>query len=94
LTLVSPGDARIPLDDAESYTLARHEITWEWLTHLKEKHGIELAEAGFSQAEFEELMELKRARDEYLRADPTRIREVMEVYTDALLIVQGTKPAA
>lgn len=88
------GDARIPLDDAISYTLARHKITWDWLTNLQGKHGDELAKAGFSQAEFEELMELKCARDDYLRVDPTRIREIMEVYTDALLIVQGTKPAA
>ncbi|MGD2050451.1 MAG: hypothetical protein PVH03_13190 [Chloroflexota bacterium] len=94
LTLVSPGDARIPLADAVSYTLARHEINWDWLMNLQENHGDALAKAGFSQAEFEELMELKRVRDEYLRADPTRIREVMEVYTDALLIAQGTKPAA
>lgn len=93
LSLVSPGDARIPLDDAVTYTLARHEINWDWLTNLQENHGDELAKAGFSQVEFEELMELKRVRDEYLRADPARIREVMEVYTDALLIVQGTKPA-
>lgn len=94
LILVSPGDTRIPLDDAISYTLARHEITWGWLTNLQQNHGNELAKAGFSPAEFEELMDLKCARDDYLRADPTRIREVMEVYTDALLIVQGTKPAA
>jgi hypothetical protein len=94
LTLVSPGDTRIPPDDAISYTLARHQITWGWLTNLQQSHGDELAKAGFNQTEFEELMELKRTRDDYLRKDPTRIREVMEVYTDALLIVQGTKPAA
>lgn len=90
LILVSPGDARIPLEDAVPYTLSRHEIEWERLSNMREQYGAELAEAGFSLAEFEELMELKRARDDYLKGDPARVREVMEVYTDPLLIVRGT----
>ncbi len=91
LTLVSPGDARIPLEEAADYALARHEVIWERMEETREKYGDELAEAGFSKAEFEELMELKRARDEYLKADPARVREVMEVYTDSLLFVRGRK---
>jgi hypothetical protein len=92
LTLVSPGDARIPLDEAAAYTLARHEIERERLADMQEKYGEELAEAGFSQAEFEELLALRRGRYDHLQADPERVRQVMEVYTDALLIVRGTKP--
>jgi len=92
LILVSPGDARIPLADAVAYTLARHEIERERLENMWEQYGKELAETDFSPAEFGELMELKRARDNYLKTDPTRVREVMEVYTDPLLIVRGTKP--
>lgn len=92
LTLVSPGDARIPLEEAAAYALTRHEMERERLTNMQAQHGAELAEAGFSQAEFEELLELKRARDDYLKADPGRVRQVMEVYTDALLIVRGTNP--
>lgn len=94
LPLVSPGDARLSDEEAAAYALARHEIAWERLNNLWTKYGDELAAAGFSQAEFDELRELKLRRDEYLRADPTRVREVMEVYTDPLLMVQGTKPKA
>jgi len=91
LILVSPGDARIPLAEAAAYVQARHEIEWERLENMQQ-YAEELADAGFSQAEFAELMELKRARDDYLEADPARIREVMEVYTDPLILVRGTKP--
>lgn len=60
---------------------------------MQENYGEELAAAGFSQAEFAELIEWKRDRDDYLKADPARVREVMEVYTDALLFVRGKKPS-
>ena len=92
LTLISPGDARIPLQEAGDYALARHAIEQERLENMRTRHGDELAVAGFSRVEFEELIELKRQRYEYLKADPTRVREVMEVYTDALLIVRGKRP--
>ena len=92
LILVSPGDARIPLEDAAAYALSRHEIEQERLNNMQEQYGEELAEAGFSRAEFGELMALKSARDDYLKADSARVLEVMEVYTDPLLIVRGTKP--
>jgi hypothetical protein len=91
LMLVSSGDARISEEEAVRYVLARHEIDRERLAEWQKEYGDELAEAGFSQAEFDELLELKRARDEYLKADPSRVREVMEVYTEAFLIVRGTK---
>jgi hypothetical protein len=94
LTLVSPGDDRIPLEDGAAYALARHKAALDRVTNMQEKHGDALAAAGFSKAEFEELIELKRARGEYLQADPSRVREVMEVYTNSLLIVRGTKPLA
>ena len=94
LPLVSPGDARLSDEEAAAYALARLEMTWEWLNNLWAKYSHELAAAGFGQAEFDELHELKRIRGEYLRADPTRARDVMEVYTDPLLNVRGTKPTA
>jgi hypothetical protein len=94
LTLVSPGDDRIPLEDGIPYALARHKAALKRVIDMQKKHGAELAAAGFSQDEFEELIALKRARYEHLRADPGRFKEVMEVYTDALLIVRGTKPQA
>lgn len=91
LILVSPGDLRLPLAEAAAYTYTRHEIEQERLADMQKNYGEELAAAGFSPAEFVELIELKRARDDYLRADPERVREVMEVYTDPLLFVRGTK---
>lgn len=91
LILVSPGDSRLTLAEAAAYAFTRHEVEQERLTNMQENYGQELAAAGFSQAEFAELIELKRARDEYLRANPESVREVMEVYTDPLLFVRGTK---
>ncbi|MFQ5886292.1 MAG: hypothetical protein ACE5II_03550, partial [Anaerolineae bacterium] len=64
----------------------------ESLVRWCKKHGEELAAAGFGQAEFDELIALKRARYEYLQSDPARVREVMEVFTEPLLIVRGTRP--
>jgi hypothetical protein len=92
LTLVSPGDERLPLPEAIEYTLARHEVAWETVTTRWQNYSDELIEAGFNQSEFDELTGLMAARDAYLQADPARVREVMEVYTDAFLIVKGTKP--
>jgi hypothetical protein len=92
LSLVSPGDSRIPLEEGAAYALARQEKELAGLVRMREEHGEELAADGFSPAEFDELIALKRARYEYLQADPTRVREVMEVFSEPLLIVRGTKP--
>jgi len=92
LTLVSPGDARLPLPEAIEYSLGRHEVAWETVTTRWQNYSDELIEAGFSQSEFDELTGLMAARGAYLQADPSRVREVMEVYTDAFLMVKGTRP--
>lgn len=92
LELTCPGDARIPVEEGAAYLLASRQNELESLARWREKHGEELAAAGFSQAEFDELIALKRARYEYLQGDPARVREVMEVFTEPLLIVRGTRP--
>ncbi len=92
LILVSPGDSRIPLAEAAEYAQLRHEIDRERLENIWREYGDELNEAGISTAEYEELMALRAARDDYLQADPARVREVMEVYTDPFLFVKGVKP--
>jgi hypothetical protein len=51
-----------------------------------------LATAGFSDAEFEELIALKQARYDYLKEDPARVRQVMEVFTDPLILIKGRRP--
>lgn len=94
LELTSPGDARIPVEEGAAYALASHEASLERIEEWRREHGEELAENGFSEEEFEEFIHLKRARVEYLKGDPARVREVMEVFTQALLYVKGTKPAA
>jgi hypothetical protein len=92
LKLFSPGDERVPVEEGAAYALDRHQKLIERITRWREEHGEELAAAGFSPAEFEELIALKRARHEYLQRDPARVREVMEVFTDPHLIVRGTRP--
>lgn len=92
LALISPGDTRIPLEEGATYALARQRKELEWLTRMREEYGPELAKDGFSPAEFEDLIAMKRARYDYLQADPSRVREVMEVFTQSLLIIRGTKP--
>jgi hypothetical protein len=91
LALISPGDARIPIEEGALYALDRHQKALERLIRMREEHGEELAEDGFSLAEFDELITLKRARHKYLQADPSRVREVMEVFTQPLLIIRGTR---
>lgn len=92
LILVSPGDSRIPLEEAAEYARVRREIDRERLENIWRDYGDEMNEAGFSTAEYEELMALRAARDDYLRANPARVREVMEVHTDPLLFIKGAKP--
>jgi hypothetical protein len=91
LILVSPGDARIPLEEAIAYTFERHNAERRRLTTRWVKYGDALVKGGFSQEDFDDYMALRSAREAYLAADPTRIREVMEVYTDPIQIVRGTK---
>ena len=92
LELFSPGDERVPLDEATAYALASYERSLVRLTRRRKEHGKELGAAGFSEAEFEELISLKRARYEYLQENPACVREVMEVVANPLLIVRGTRP--
>ncbi len=91
--LLPRGDEHVPFDEATAYALMSHQQSMDRIIRWRQKHGKELA-AGFSEAEFEELIALKRARYEYLQANPTCVREVMEVLADPLLIVRGTRPLA
>ena len=92
LILVSPGDARIPMEEGQAYAVARYEQEIQGLKDLWATHSETLIEAGASQAEFEELLDLKEARYEYLQGDPERVRQVMEVSPEPLMILRGTKP--
>ena len=92
LSLVSPGDARIPIEEGATYALARRKIELDGLGKMREKHGEQLALDGFSQAEFDELLALKRAQYEYLEENPAQVREMMEVFSQPLLIIRGTRP--
>jgi SAM-dependent methyltransferase len=92
LMLVSPGDDRVDTDEGAAYAVGMHRRSLRWLEGWRRDHAAELADAGFSEAEFDELLTLKRARLAYLLEDAERVREVMEVVTDPLLIVRGRKP--
>jgi len=91
LALVSPGDARIPIDEAATYALTRHRKELDRLLKLRQERADEMVAAGFSAAELDELIALKQARYDYLLGDPERVREVMEVFTESLLIIRGAK---
>ena len=92
LTLFSTGDDRIPVEDGQEYALASYKAVLDRIRRWRKDYGAELAAAGFSDAEFEELIALKQARYDYLKEDPARIREVMEVYSDPLIFVRGRRP--
>lgn len=92
LVLVSPGDTRIPAEVGQTYALARHEREIQGLLDMWEQYGGVLREAGFGQDEFDELVALKRARYENLQNDPMRVRQVMEVFTEPLMIIRGRVP--
>jgi hypothetical protein len=92
LRLFSPGDARVPLEEGAAYALAAHQQLLERIIRWRDEHGQELAAAGFSPAEFDELITLKRARYKYLQGDPARVREMMEVFNDPNIIIRGTRP--
>ena len=93
LALVSPGDDRISPEAGAAYALTRQEKELAGLMRMQAEHGQELAVDGFSQTEFDELIALKRARYEYLQANPTCVGEVMEVFAEPVLMIRGTKPA-
>ncbi len=90
MKMVSPGDARVSVDEAAAYALATHRHALRRLEHISEEYGEELAAFSFSEEEFKELIDLKRARYEYLEKNPDCVREVMEVVADPLLIIRGT----
>ncbi len=92
LTLFSTGDDRLPVEDGQAYALASYKAILDRTRRWRKDYGAELAAAGFSDAEFEELIALKQARYDYLKEDPARIREVMEVYSDPLIFVRGRRP--
>lgn len=92
LMLLSPGDDRLSIEEGAAYAVGMHRMSLRWLGEWRELYGDELAAAGFGRDEFDELIELRRARLDYLLADAGRVREVMEVYTDPLVVVRGTRP--
>lgn len=91
LMLAAPGDDRIPAEAGADYALSMHRQNLERLLLWRREHGEELAAAGFGDAEFEELLDLKRARMAYLQEEPSRVKEVMEVFTDPLIVIRGTR---
>lgn len=92
LMLFSPGDERLPPAEGAAYAVGMHRIALRRLEHWRDRYADDLAAAGFAHHEFDELLALKRARLDYLQVDPERVREVMEVFTDPLIVVRGTRP--
>ncbi len=92
LRMVAPGDDRIPIETGGPYAIAMQRSELKRIERWRADHSEELADNGFSEAEFDELLALKRARLAHLEEDPARVREVMEVITDPLIMVRGTRP--
>lgn len=93
LAVVAPGDDRIPVEEAAAYAAALYELDLKRLRSRRDEHGRELAENGFTEEDFEELIALKTARLEALQDEPHRVREVMEAYAEPMLILHGKVPA-
>lgn len=93
LAVVAPGDDRIAPGEGVDFSVAMQEAELTRLESQRREHGAELAAGGFSEADFEELIELKRSRLARLRERPGAVRETMEVYTEPMLIVRGTVPS-
>lgn len=92
LALVSPGDGRFSLAEGAAYAVIRQKKELNGLIQMQKNHGETLAQAGFSQAEFDELIILKQVRLQYLQDEPAHVRDVMEVFSEPLMIVRGIKP--
>ncbi len=92
LALVSPGDSRIPVKEGAAYAIMRHQLEFDKLQKTRTKYGEILEKDGFSQDEFDELIELKQYRLEYLKRDPNRAKEMMEVFTQPLFFIKGIRP--
>jgi SAM-dependent methyltransferase len=93
LAVVAPGDDALGLGEGVDFALAVQEAELVRLREQRAAYGAELAAEGFSEEQFDELLELKGARLAQLRERPESVRETMEVYTEPLLIVRGTVPA-
>ena len=92
LSLASPGDSRISDEEAAAYALTRQKKELDKLISMREKDGEELAADGFSLADFDELIALKQARYEHIKNNPARVKEVMEVFAEPLIMIKGVKP--
>lgn len=92
LALVSPGDSRIPEEEGATYAIMRHQIEYDNLLKMREKHSEQLENDGFSRVEFDELIDLKRNRLVYIKENPTRVKEMMEVFTQPLFIIKSNRP--
>jgi ubiquinone/menaquinone biosynthesis C-methylase UbiE len=93
LAVVAPGDDRIAPGEGVDFSVAMQEAELTTLRAQRRQYGEELAAAGFSLEQFDELLELKQARLEGLRQRPDALRTTMEVYTEPMMIVRGTVPA-
>lgn len=94
LATVSPGDDRLPHDEAQAYALERMERDVVGLQQRWAAHAIELDRAGFAEADYLELLQLAEARISAARSDPSRALRAMEVRVEAMLFVRGTVPLA
>ncbi len=92
LSSFSPGDSRVSIEEGAAYTILKNEIELKKLLKIKNKHADQLSEDGFNEAEFEELIELKKSRMQFLKEDPSQVRNMMEVFNQPVFIISGTRP--
>ena len=91
LVLVCPGDARIPIEEGSAYAVSWYEREISRLVTLQMKYSEELTHDGFSTCEMDELIDLKKARQNYIQKNPGSIRQIMEAFVRPLVIVKGTR---
>jgi len=91
LSLVSPGDVRMQKDEGEKYAILRHQIEVKKLLKMKNKYSVQLEQDGFSSREFDELLDLKQKRLEYVEKNPSKVKGMMEVFSQPLSIIRGNR---
>lgn len=92
LSVSAPGGDDVSVEEGAAHLQRTYDLEMANIRRIRTEHGAELAGNGFADDAFDRLLRWKQARVDALRADPERVREVMEVYAEPMLLIRGTVP--